>query len=405
MHSKNIVILTSRENFVWTSMQEIIPLIEQSWDFLCQKENFHIHSINVDNDSISKNLKYLLSADVFVVTCFNVKIASAIILLRTKLQLDTKIIFYLHGLATIALWPLKRFGVLDVLSSSDIFIGTCEGDLASVKLSLENAQCVKIPFTITEYNIQKLISQTIKPFVFIGRISPQKNLDQLILAYAQLSSEIKANHLLIIYGAEDHLGYPNLGIKDANYLLKLQEIIKEHNLNSHVILKGFVDRHQIQEELKDGYIFVSPSTHSDENFGMAAFRALIHGSPAILSRWGGHIEYQQEFREQVTYVSPYLNNKSEINTTELYHALLEASKKTSDYDNRIPHHFSMESISQSLLSLLEKEGHSAPLIPTSIAKNVFLNQERFEKEGEIQRCFTSFNDPNFIDFFKAYSVI
>src|SRR5207253_2174201 len=42
--------------------------------------------------------------------------------------------------------------------------------------------------------------------------------------------------------------------------------------------------------------FVSPSLHIGENFGLAAFRSLAAGNPAVLSSWGGHRDLGRLFK-------------------------------------------------------------------------------------------------------------
>lgn len=381
-------------------------MIEKTWTHLCKESNFNLQIINVDEGSLTPHLPHLLSADLVVVTCFNTKVAKAIKVLREKLQIDTRIFFYLHGLATIALWPLQRFEVLQLMNSNDVFIGTCEGDIKSIELTLNNAHTVKIPFTIIEMPTVSPVPNVIRPFVFIGRISPQKNLDQLIKAYSQLSLEIKQKHPLIFFGTEDHLGYPNLGIKEKSYLNKLQTLTKKLNLDNVVTFRGFVDRTTIQEELGDNYIFVAPSTHSDENFGMAAFRALLSGVPCILSAWGGHNEFAQYYSNQIQYIQPQINeNGPHVVIDNLASAMKQALTIPTSPSHNYPNDLTLNSICETLKNLMNTSGERKQVTPTAMALTIFDQQKDFEKNNEIQQCFKSFTDPAFLAFFEAYSVI
>jgi glycosyltransferase involved in cell wall biosynthesis len=402
---KKIVVLTSRENFVWTSMQEIIPMIESIWDHVCLDNDYDIQKIDLDTTSIEKVLNVLITADVFVITCFNTKISRFIQLVRGKMRIDTRLIFYLHGLATIALWPLARFEILHLLTSMDVFIGTCQGDLECMKQSFHNANTVKIPFTINDFKIENEERKDI-PFVYIGRISPQKNLDQLLHAYEKLDVSIKENHPLFIYGTEDNLGYPNNGLYNNFYLKSLKQLINELKLEECVVLKGFVERQSIQEELGRNYIFISPTTHSDENFGMAAFRSLLSGAPCILTSWGGHKEFISDFKKQVHLVNISLNHDGpSVDPNELAGIMKRVCTNFTSSTSPLPKRFSREAIVSSLKSIVEESASGASeLAPTKLAQKVFDQQKFFELHyGENQRCFKSFEDECLIAFFNAYS--
>lgn len=402
---KRIILLTSKDNFVWTSMQEIIPMIEKSWNELAQKENYSLTTINVDETTPAQFMPALISSDLIVITCFNTKIARFIKMIRESYKIDTPFFFYLHGLATIGLWPLERFGVLSLFTSNDLFIGTCEGDLESMNISFENARTQKIPFTISDSPMAHDHLSASAPFVYIGRISPQKNLDQLITAYSELPLNIRENHPLYLYGNEDHLGYPNIGQKEISYLEKLETLVETLNLKDQVTFKGFVDRLDIQNELGSNYIFVSPSTHSDENFGMAAFRALLSGATCVLSDWGGHKEYKNHYPGQIHYLTPLLTDTGPIiPLKEFAEVLLKAVRERQQGQPGFPEAFSMETIH----SLLKSELARPPCLnenlkPKTLAQVLFSQQKNFESQEDIQRCFHSFSDPAFISFFKAYA--
>lgn len=386
-------------------MQEIIPMIEHTWARLCYEKKYDLKTIDVDKSSPASCLNDLITSNLIVVTCFNTKIARFIKILREKLKIDTRIIFYLHGLATIGLWPLHRFEVLNLLTSHDIFIGTCDGDIKSLDLTLKNAKSLKVPFTIIDLPQDYSEAHSKIPFTFIGRISPQKNLDQLILAYSKLDDALKANHPLWLYGKEDNLGFPNLGLQDYSYLKKLEDLVIQLNLQAHVVFKGFVERSQIQKELGFNYIFVSPSTHSDENFGMAAFRALMSGVPCVLTDWGGHKEFSLDFHNQIYYISPEISTTGPyIDIAEFKEKLISSTKYKNLTSKNYPENYKLENIYRTLNSIIESPiTRAESLIPTVLAMTLINQQTAFEKKGDIQRCFKSFSDPAFISFFKAYT--
>lgn len=406
---KKVVLLTSRQNLVWSSMEEIIPMIIVSWEYLCEKNDNELTVINVDQENPNSNFKKLFVADVVVVTCYNVKIARFIELIRGKFCFANQIVFYLHGLATVALWPLEKFGTLKHLNTGDLFVGTCRGDDFSLQLALKNFRFLKVPFCEMKSEAIKAHKETLIPYVFIGRISPQKNLDKLIWAYSLFEKSFRRQHPLMIFGKEDHLGYPNLGIENSNYLNELKLLTKNLNLTDDVIFKGFVKRELIFEELKGNYIFVGPSTHSDENFGMAAYRSLVRGAICVLSNWGGHKEFYEFWSNQIVYVNPSLfgaNCFPSVSSYELHTAMLYATEKWAQRDVAEEiYQYRLGTIADQLVKSVDVSNNNMNnrLELTMMANEICEFQKLSERDGFSQRCFQSSLDPNFIAFFNAYS--
>ena len=83
--SKTLVI-TSHKNFEWTSMQEIIPFIENLW-LESESDDHHVEMLNFEKESLLKNIKKYLDFDNFVLTCFTTEIALAVSTLRRSLGL------------------------------------------------------------------------------------------------------------------------------------------------------------------------------------------------------------------------------------------------------------------------------------------------------------------------------
>jgi len=123
---KSTLILSSRENFIWTSMQEIVPAIEKAWLATAQEGHHKVSLLNVDDKNIKEISQALLQADQLVVACTTLKICKILRLARAKLLLNQRLIFYLYGQATVACWPLRAEG-LD-FQSDDILVVSSQAD-------------------------------------------------------------------------------------------------------------------------------------------------------------------------------------------------------------------------------------------------------------------------------------
>ncbi len=105
--------------------------------------------------------------------------------------------------------------------------------------------------------------------LYIGRISPIKNLETLVLAFEK--SALK-NTKLILAG-------PML---EENYAKKLRLLIQSQGLSKHVILLGPVYEAEKIEALAAADGFVLPSHF--ESFGIAAAEAVASGLPVLLTK-------------------------------------------------------------------------------------------------------------------------
>lgn len=402
---KSITILTTSQNFAWNSMQEIIPGIEEVWKEIAKNQKWKITTINVDNERPSKFLETFLTSDLIVCCAFNTQIALFIQLIRKEFHLDQPIVFYLHGLATIGLWPLKRFGIFDLLTTRDIFIGTCAGDLASLNIILNDFKYIQSRFYLLD-KLTNHLSKKTSGFIMVTRLSPQKNIIQAIASYLELDNTIKNNYPLIIYGSEDHLGYPNLGISINDYLKQIKSFIKKNMAESHVLLKGFVPREVINQEMSHDQIFISVSTHSDENFGMAAFRSLLFGQKAVLTNWGGHKNFAKDFQGQITYIDVEINSAGLPTPINIKNALLESIKSKSSNEFKPLSKYSKEEIAKDLyddlIKCLTDQKKGSPLNPKPIFTSILTTQNFFEKENKIMQCFKSTEDQNYLELINAY---
>ncbi len=299
-----IVILTSRESFIWNSMQEVIPYIEECWQGMASDE-YEIITINIDALSVAELTPKLIGADRVVITCFNYRMCKVVQYIREILQLNINFLIHVHNLSSIAFWPYRYFASSEVFLKSDVFIASCQNDKKVLQKIFHNPVVHVIPF-FSKNSVQSAKESLQRPqnIVYFGRISAQKNLHNLILAYSILKKKYGDQiPPLIFFGKEDHVGSPNMNIRCENYLDFLQTICKKLKISSFVFFKGHVDRQLIDDFLNEkANLFVSPSLHSEENFGVAAMQSILSRNRALLSDWGVHSDFKNYFSELVELV-------------------------------------------------------------------------------------------------------
>jgi glycosyltransferase involved in cell wall biosynthesis len=390
-------------------MEEIIPFIEQSWRDMATSEDFKVTILVVESTPIGELFKAVLGAAKIVVTAFNAEIALALVTLRTRFFIDTPFIFYLHGFASVACWPMEKWGLLDVWSEQDVFISSAQRDLDLLRLSIDTANAFVVPFALldeikldeTQKNTHDHLS-----LYYVGRISEQKNLHSLIWALSlYLEKTNNKNISLDLFGSEDNLGSPNMGHKSGPYLEILIRLTNELGLNDVVTFHGFVDRNVIADRIPQGRkVFVSPSLHADENFGMAALRALSMGHLALLSDWGGHPDYIQHFQEQVYLVDVEISKTGPfLVIPSLVDKILKLNERTKPSTlKRVPSYYLLASIKEKLKVIFQNSTTSTPVFSQNI-KILARRWDEFKTNNLSSRVFDSFEDVIFHHFSMVYA--
>jgi glycosyltransferase involved in cell wall biosynthesis len=402
---KKVILLKTDQNLVWTSMQEILPCIYEAWTCASQQSDIELITINVDEEKPQAFVKELLSCDLIVVTAFNGKVAQFLSIVRKHLRVDCPWYFYMHSLATVGLWPLHLFGLCNLINTNDTFVGTCEGDRLCLKASYPIAEYKEgIFFTDKSLSeLPQLKKKAIRDIVYVGRISRQKNLHSLLMAFKLLKMELP-DISLHLYGEEDNLGCPNMGLRKPGYLSELQKLLRDQQISG-VIFHGFVNRNEIEEQWVDkDFVFCSPSLHSDENFGMAALGALEQGGGLVLSEWGGHKNYISKYPDRVKGVPVKQGTFGPfIEISSLKVALKEAlnhagSKSTRNFATK-----------DHAVELVKQFLNSKPKKPLSLAANSFIEEmlKTRKKNADLgdlyaQKVFLGFEDPYAHLFFKCY---
>lgn len=396
-------------------MEEIIPYIRELWrDFTVDFDKYKLSIISVDENRPTQYLQELVSSDFIVVSCFNSSMAQWLRIIREKMHIQSPWIFYLHNQATIGLWPLYELGVGKLLSQSDFFIGTCPGDQLCMELCFERANVLIHPFSkkgLENLPTQKMPSE-VSDIVFIGRVSRQKNLETLIRSFSKLAT-LRPDLLLHLYGKEDHLGWPNMGIRpQGSYLKELKDLVDDLGLTNQVLFHGFVKREEIQKHWENRpFLFCTPSLHSDENFGMAALMALEMGGRLVLSRWGGHINYGSSLPEIVHCVDVYHDgSKLYIREEELTSAL-KSGLQQCDYDEETSFFSYVQALSHLNDIFVEVQGSASVNTPlntslrlTEFGRKLLMQRKRFrtQRGHGTQKVFADEADPLAIEFFKCY---
>jgi glycosyltransferase involved in cell wall biosynthesis len=114
-----------------------------------------------------------------------------------------------------------------------------------------------------------------EPFVlYVGGISPNKNLGTLIRAFAGLPDDRRSNWRLLLAGDYKSDGFQNC-------FQEMSALVRECGLQERVEFLGYVSDDDLVRLYQRASLFVMPSL--DEGFGLPAVEAMASGTPVIVS--------------------------------------------------------------------------------------------------------------------------
>ncbi|MBI3557211.1 MAG: glycosyltransferase family 4 protein, partial [Deltaproteobacteria bacterium] len=134
--------------------------------------------------------------------------------------------------------------------------------------------------------------------VYTGRLSVQKNSVQMVRLIGDMMQRMSPNAYFFVAGAVDELGVPLFQKKPcaaayANLLqASLQALTPYARRRTQFV--GNLAADDLAELYNAADVFISPSLHHDEDFGMSPAEALMCGVPAVLTDWGGYGQFIQD---------------------------------------------------------------------------------------------------------------
>lgn len=120
------------------------------------------------------------------------------------------------------------------------------------------------------------LAQGLRYLVYVGGLSPHKNLGVLIQAFRRISPAFPSLRLLLV---GDYSG----DVFFSAYA-DLKQEVNEHDLSDRVRFTGYLDDPTLVELLNRAELLVLPSL--EEGFGLPAFEAAACGTPSVVSQVG-----------------------------------------------------------------------------------------------------------------------
>ena len=407
------------ERIPWHSMEEILPSIESLWTRAARRGRFSLQILHLGARPNIRDLGPLLDADIVVASFLSPSVFWTLWALRAKLSVKIPFFVHTHGEGTVGFTRVRELAA--TFAPGDIFVCASRAEAASVRATFPRAHAVVCPFPIQSITPSRLAVPKANDdshrddgihFVYAGRISEQKNVHTLLLALSILRErEPRMRWTLDLFGQEDRWGSPNMGFRMKGYERYLRRLARELAFDDRVRWRGFVPRGRLDATLRARpHVFVSPTLHSDEDFGVAALKSLAAGYPAVLSAWGGHFDLARRFAGRARLVPAYASAIGPfIDAGELARALARPWPARST-PARSSH---SEDDSANRLATLARRAHpvSGSLLASANARALWSRAARlpqpvlkppFEPRHYPERVFTGYDDPLAAPFFAAY---
>lgn len=312
------------------------------------------------------------------------------------------------------------------ITSKDTFICSSEADQVTLSLSLPEAKSIILPYIVENTktaskrrSTNDRSNETQIRLFYIGRISEQKNLHALFLGLKVFSMKNPlVNFVLDIYGFDDNLGSPNMHLIYPNYLEFLKELARLLDVSKYINWNGFLNNFAIKLLVESKtHIFLSTSLYSEECFGLAPLDSLINGNAAVLTAWGGFLDFKEKFNHLVELIpvrqslsGPY------ICPFDIAEKMQKQTEKYTRNDQRddIPVYYSLEMKKTKIDRLLYEIASSKSIIkyiPHSewfkkIQRQIKLKNKEIKKSlNELSlRIYENYQDSLLIHPFRIYGM-
>ncbi|MCB0368521.1 MAG: glycosyltransferase [Bdellovibrionales bacterium] len=214
-------------------------------------------------------------------------------------------------------------------------------------INSQNSLVKTIPFPVNEslfyyseelrHQYRQSMSWSEDEFVILysGRLSLQKNILYLIEAFDFFRRSIRGKVKLCLVGWVDDLGLPYIGKSRLSGMMdyEIQFLIKKlfyPDAVSMIQYLGNVPNESLNKIYNAADLFVSPSTHNDEDFGMSVGEALLTGASAVLTDWGGYSQFASISKDLVSLI-PVIKSKDK-NSPDFQKLIIQLIDKFKSYN-------------------------------------------------------------------------
>lgn len=191
------------------------------------------------------------------------------------------------------------------LRQSDVFVVPSSAEKCSLTSILKGQNPIfQCPYPILSDELPKLFkSATLDVrrklgldtndhlITYVGRLTPQKNIEVMIDALKILRTRKQRTKLLLVGGFVDEYSPVEGFMGGREYEAKIKNKIRELDLVDQVLFSGFISHKKALTFLAASDISLSLSTYAYDDFGRAVAEGISMNIPTVATRWGGSLDF------------------------------------------------------------------------------------------------------------------
>ncbi len=223
--------------------------------------------------------------------------------------------------------------------------------------------------------------------IYSGRISLMKNVNSLIELVSSFGQGLnhKSRIKLLIAGDIDNF-VGNVGSMLPNeFYIRWNDWYRSlpQTIRRQIVLLGQLSRNELEKVHLASDLYINLSTYHDEDLGLSPMEALQQGTPAILSGWGGFLQYEgyprdvRLLRVRSRLKSFFISQKA-FNSALSYFIRQSAGQR--DQDRLVRRQFFLEAYSRKRLEVGYKELLEGPVIGRLCPSSFLLQHSRLVKD-------------------------
>lgn len=144
--------------------------------------------------------------------------------------------------------------------------------------SAENSVIIPPPYREDIFNLNSRNSSSRKGSLFVGKLSEQKGIVELLTAFREVKSRFKDAHLKLIGSS------PNSN--------QWEQLAYDFGIDKDLQFRGFLEQSELAEEYRNAEVVVIPSWH--EGYSLVAVEAASCGATIVIPRYGAADELLRE---------------------------------------------------------------------------------------------------------------
>jgi glycosyltransferase involved in cell wall biosynthesis len=245
-------------------------------------------------------------------------------------------------------------------------------------------------------------------FVYTGRLSMQKNILKMIWDVSNQAQKLGRPWKLLLAGLFDDLGHTFFGIhlRAGAYFNAFEKCMSSlpEELKGRIQYLGTLGKADLRALYHAADLFVSFSTHHDEDYGLSPVEALCCGCPGLVTDWGGFGGFKIDERS-LTMIPVVLSEQgarvesSSLPLKELFRFESEEAKR--DRSQMYLEHFGLEKAARLVEDALSQEAPKFSSFTPQLKRHALLCR-RMGKTGEPMFRMGRRADRDYVSVYKNY---